>query len=326
MFVNLFERVDRLNHFFYIFIGGRGVGKTYSALRESVKRNYRFMYVRRTQTEIENCCNDLGNPFKKLNKDFNWNVTVKPVKDIIGIYNDDMELIGYSSALSTFGKLRGVDFEDVEYIIFDEFINISNINTLKNEFFTLCNMIETINRNREMLGQESIKVILISNANTINDDIIRALRLGEVVKDLTQNGGGVYEDDERGLYLELLESIPEFKDKKESTRLYQLTKGTTFHDMALSNSFTNDYFDDVKRLDYKELIPITWLGDYYIYRHKTRRMIYITLRRAKVKGFETRELEGFKRHYGLYIKNSIEQGLIVYQNYDVKLGFLNSFY
>ena len=118
---------------------------------------------------------------------YNWDIQLQANKDNVIILDKKNEkLVGYAAALSTFGKFRGADFSDVEVIIFHEFINTTPFNNIKNEANMLFNLIETVNRNRELDGDEPVKVILLSNANTIDSDIIRALKLGEVIKNMKE--------------------------------------------------------------------------------------------------------------------------------------------
>ncbi len=170
-------------------------------------------------------------------------------------------------------------------------------------------------------------MILLSNSNTINDDIIRSLRLGEIIKQMKlEKGFGEYYDEERGIYLNLLETPPEYYDEKEKTRLYKLTAGTTFHEMALNNNFVDDYFHDVRRVDFKELQPLFSYEDLFIYKHKSKSFIFISKRRANVSSkYDKHSHNLFLRHYGMFIKNYLERGNILYSDYDVKLAFNNIF-
>ena len=69
LYINCYERVfsEHPFAFFSILIGGRGTGKSFSTLRDCVKNKKVFMYLRRTQTELDNCCSASSNPFKKIN-------------------------------------------------------------------------------------------------------------------------------------------------------------------------------------------------------------------------------------------------------------------
>lgn len=144
-----------------IIIGGRGIGKTYSALDYLIREKKRFIYMRNTRQQISECCSDFGNPFKRLNKDKGYNITLQVEKDHVNILNDT-EVIGYASPLSVFENLRGADLSDVDYVLFDEFIE--NRKLLFDQFKAFVNMRETVGRNRELLGEAPLYCILLSNS------------------------------------------------------------------------------------------------------------------------------------------------------------------
>lgn len=334
MYTNCYSIIKQSNYFLYIFIGGRGIGKTYSMLRGSFFDNKKIMYLRRTDTELKNCFDEFSNPYKVINFNENCNIHIEPIKDSAIIYNilpvtdvnseNQKELVGYASALSTFGKFRGADFSDVDLIVFDEFINTSPMNTLKNESYLLFNLIETVNRNRELEGLDSIKVVLLSNANTIDNDIIRVLDLADKIQLMKLNNKSIYTDDERGIYLSLLDN-KKVKDMKMKTRLYKLTKGTSFYDMALNNEFTRDYFGDLKKVNYQELTPLCSFNNLYFYTHKSKDLLFVSKRKANCENFTDRNLEAFKRCYGYTIDYYMTIGNIFYSDYAVKLDTLHIF-
>lgn len=326
IFTDCYKEVRESDFFLYIFIGGRGIGKTYSMLKNSYMDHKNIFYLRRTDTEVKNCCDAFTNPFKAINQDIGTNIEIVPNKDIALIVdkNDNDTVRGYASALSTFGKFRGADFSDIDLIIFDEFINTGIVNTMKRESFLFFNLIETINRNRELLGKESIKVVLLSNANTIDNDIIRALNLADEIKEMKEHHLESYQDNNRGIYLKLLEN-KEVRDLKMKTKLYRLTQGTAFFDMSLENEFTSDYFGDVKRINYQELQPVVNYESIYFYKHKSRDIMFACKRKANCDKYCVNTLPAFKRAYGYMMAYYIESGLMFYQDYNIKLEVYSIF-
>jgi hypothetical protein len=283
------------------------------------------MYVRRTETELKNCCSNIFNPYKKINMNEHINIQIQKVEDSAVINDctdeDDIKVIGYASALSTFGKFRGADFSDVDLIVFDEFINTSLYSKMDNECMMLFNFIETVNRNRELEGEDSIKVILLSNSNSIDNDIIRTLGLAEVIHNMKMKDEHFYQDEERGIFLNLIEN-KEVQDLKMETKLYRLARGTTFYDMALDNEFTRDYFGDVGKVDYRELVPICSFENYYIYEHKSNDVLFISKRKANCPSYNIQNLKAFKRAYGFKIMWYIDCGYAFYSDYGTKLSFI----
>jgi len=323
-YFNVWDVVDTTPHFMYMFIGGRGVGKTYSTLRGIIEKGTYFMYIRRTDTELKNSAKLETNPFNRLNFDYGYNIEMKSTEDSYNIIKDGI-VIGIAGAVSTFGKFRGRDYSKVKYIIFDEFIPKAGNSKIKDERTLLFDLIETVNRNREIDGEPPVKIIMLSNANTIDCDIIRSLKLGTVIMQMKQQDIEVYQDPERGLYLQLLKP-GQIRDLKSKTALYKLTKGTAFYDMAIDNEFTVDNFDDVKKINNNKLVPLVRYDNIYFYTIKDRDKIYISYRKADVQDRYTPEtLTAFKRDYGLLLEQYFISGKVLYYNYDIKLDVKNIF-
>ena len=229
------------------------------------------------------------------------------------------QAIGYGLSLSTFGNLRCVDFSDVDIIFFDEFINISPVNTIKGESILMFDLIETVNRNRELEGKKPIKIVLSSNAQTIDDDILRTLMLADKIQLMKEKNEELYVDEYRGIFLKLLEN-KKVRDLKKKTRLYRLTEGTTFYEMALNNEFTKDFFGDIGRIDYKELKPLCSYNKYYFYEHKSKDILFVSYRKANCKHYDNRTIKIFKRDFGLRILWYMEAGSCFYADYNIKLS------
>ena len=318
MYVDLWPIISATDHFIYFFIGGRGIGKTYSVLNGILDNDIQFMYVRRTETELKQCVKTENNPFISLNRNKGRNVSMQPSGDGF-LISEDGEILGVAGAVSTFGKFRGSDYTNIDMIVFDEFIPKGTHAAIKDEALLFFDMLETVNRNRELEGRPPVKVILLSNANTIDSDILRELKLREVIHRLKKTGGNVYTDKERGIYLELIDGsgVAEFK---KQTALYKLTAGTAFYDMAIDNEFTGDVFDDVYRIPPANLIPIVRLENVTFYQVKgDRPLIYCSYRKADTPEYTKETLQAFKRRYGLQFEWYFINKKVVYYDYDIKL-------
>ena len=91
---------------FLFIVGARGIGKTYGFLKWLYENDKKFIYMRRTEAEIQYCSSNEGNPFQPINEDLGINVEIKKVNQKIkGFYIDD-KCIGYLMALSTFYSKR----------------------------------------------------------------------------------------------------------------------------------------------------------------------------------------------------------------------------
>lgn len=243
---------------FVLIVGARGTGKTYGANKYLLESGSKFLYIRRTGTELSIAVNEHRNPFKLFDSAINA-VTIeknflsieRPVKE-----TDETECIGYASALSTFHNLRSVEdveFRDIKIILYDECIPEKHVKTLKDEYNIVLNMYETVNRNRELLGEEPVKLVMLSNSNNMNAPIIQGLK----ISDALYIGDGIYIDNDRDLFV-LSKSNPKFAEKKRKTALYRLTsEKSNFQKMAIDNAFTGVTNKNVrKRINYKEYYPL----------------------------------------------------------------------
>ena len=318
---NVWDRVEEYypQLFLFMAVGPRGPGKTYGALKGIIqgKNGGRFIYLRKTQAVIENACTDALNPFKALNEDMGIDVHMKQEKDFVKIYEGE-EHIGYAMALTTFGKIKGTDFRDVNTIIYDEFMEKGVKKVMKDEAFSFFQFYETVNRNREQFGKPPVLALLLGNAETMDNDIITYLRIAEEIHQMKAKKGHLLIDEKRRFMFELVDATG-FTEKKKETALYQLTKGGAFYDFAIENEFTNDYFGDVSKLPFNQLTPIVALGNIYFYRDKNANQIYVCKRKANCKRYTKQQVEGFKRDYGYMMMNADDRGRMHYSDYDVKL-------
>ena len=59
-----FGKILSYNVAFNFLVGGRGIGKTYGALKYVVDNNIPFVFMRRTQTQLDVLMKDEYQPFK----------------------------------------------------------------------------------------------------------------------------------------------------------------------------------------------------------------------------------------------------------------------
>ena len=172
-----------------IIIGGRGIGKTYSALSFVLEKQKPFIYLRNTDVQLKECITGFGNPFKRLNMDTGSDIFFKSEKSHSLIYDgsrEDGQPIGYGLALSTFENLRGVDLSDVVYVIFDEFIEKRSLTFRQFECFI--SFYETVNRNRELLGEKPLCCILLSNSQRLSNPILAGYGIIPTIENMIRTG------------------------------------------------------------------------------------------------------------------------------------------
>lgn len=260
---------------FNFVVGGRGTGKTFGALKYAVESGRKFMFMRRTQSQIDLIAKPEFSPFKSLNDMFGWNVAVSPfTKYNAGFYmGDESELIGYTCALSTVSNLRGFDASDVDLIIFDEFIPERHERPIKNEAVALLNAYETINRNRELQGRKPAQLLALANANDLGNAVFLELGLVRIAERMRLKGNEIYTNKDRGILMVILQGSPISKEKT-NTALYKLSRGSEFSRMSTENAFDMGEFGNVHGENLNEYKPIVTIGELTIYAHKSKRVYY----------------------------------------------------
>ena len=269
------DRADKLRPI-NIFLGGRGIGKTYSVIDECMRQydenGSHFMYLRNQQNQIELSAG-IGdmNPFNGWNKNHNRNVYIKISKKIGYIIEDD-KTIGIAAALSTFNNLRGASLENgLDNVILDEFIQRERNS---GQFQQFINMLELVNRNKELEGRDPCRVFLLSNAQTLSNEILDGLGLIDQIAESKMHVGEFWQDDVK--YVELCKS--NISDAKKRTVVARLLEGNPLYDEYYNNQFVFDDMSDCKKRPLGEYTPVFMIDDRCIYQHKSRLEWYVTKR------------------------------------------------
>ena len=318
-YLNMPEVIENNTDWIFVF-GGRGVGKTYGALKYVLDNNIHFFYLRRLQTQIDEIKKPTKNPFNKINSDLGYSVEVKPDgKTSINFVQNGL-IVGSGAALSTIANIRGFDGSDIDIIIFDEFIPEKQESPIRGEADALFNAYETINRNRELLGKPPVKLLCLANANAIDCPVFIALQLVLKVEKMKRNKIKVLKVG-RDITLVNMEDSP-IAEQKQNTILYRVTQNTDFAKMALNNDFSYNDFDNIDSVKIKGLKALVTVGEITIY--KSEDSYYISLHRSGDPdqfGTSERELLSFQHKYWRLYNRYID-GKVKFENYLCKALFL----
>lgn len=268
---------------FIFVVGGRGTGKTYGALeyvRKQALDGKKFIYMRRTQDQVDKISQDDFSPFKSIDELTGTITTVQKMagKTFSFIDAPSDKTLGYCFALSTFAKMRGFDASDVSTLVFDEFIPEKHERPIKNEAEAFFNAVETINRNRELTGREPLQCVLLSNANNMGNPLFLELGLVSRATKMLSKGVDTYRDEKRGLMLVIIQNSP-ISEAKKQTALYKLTAGSSFQKMAIDNDF-DEQCSNLRHAPLKELRPLVGVGEITIYTHKSENWLYVSTHRT----------------------------------------------
>ena len=261
---------DELLHHVNLLFGGRGTGKTFSILKHRLENaisdpdKHKFIWLRDTETITRKlAAKGLTSPIEAKFPDLGHCI-IKRIEDnytfIHEPKSENEKVLGYLMALSTFHNARGIDFSDVDTIVFDEFMPEEGTIIRKDQGALWLNMYESINRNRELEGLPPVRVIFLSNTNGLYSEILEDFGLSQIVENMQLNNISHYEDSD--IWVEFLEN-KEFTEAKSKTLLYRLSKNAKFNEMALNNRFNDNMALIVPKMNLKGSMGVLTVDNRY---------------------------------------------------------------
>lgn len=229
------------------------------------------------------------------------------------------EELGLAIPVSTSGNIRGYDGYDIDFVFYDEFIPIKSERPIKGEANLLFNTLETIGRNRELLGKKPLMFMALANSNNVDNPYF--LELGVVNRALRMTASGdneIYENRNNGMLMIAVNKSP-ISSRKKETSLYQLTgDASSFAKMSLDNDFVDVNTNNVKSLDLKHYDPLVNIGGITIYRSKDKKKGYYVSEHCKGSPahYSTAEIdiERFRRKY-VYLYIAYMNENITFENH-----------
>lgn len=308
---------------FTMVVGARGVGKTYGIMKYCIDHDIPFIYLRRLKTQLELCASVDGNPFNKLNTDLEMNI--RPQNTRAGVvFADGEKTIALGVALSTVANVRGFDYSRFNMIIFDEAIASDGERPIPKEFNVFLNFYETVNRNRELTGQDPVRCVLLGNANRLTNPYFSGWHFMKTALNMIRGRQMVWFSADRSrMMIMLLDS--RISNRKKDTALYK-NAGKDFTMMALDNAFRTDG-TNIRSMPIREFNHLVSIGDIGIYRHKSERLYYVSF---LTRGENTYDAYGMglkmfqQDFYNLrlfYLVNKI----VYFENYEAELIFRELF-
>lgn len=319
----------------YIFIGGRGIGKTYSAL-DWLQEDDGMLYVRNQADEIKMCATPDGNPFKKLNKDKGYTYDFLPSKGIHKITSlttnteSPEEMIevqrGMAVSLATAGKFKGFDFSDINRIVWDEFIPDPDLMVRFDEGQSFLRFYETVNRNREIIGEPPVPVVMLSNATNLASNALYALGIADEVEMMVRRGISRRTIKNRGIRI-VIPECKELMEKKAQTTLYRAAGRTSkFARHSLDNQFVDASMENVVKRKLVEYIPVCSYDDIYIYMHKSRPEYYVSYKHHDGEHYTSLDTQQLFIRRFFDLKDAMLNGTFKYESYQIKVRFMNIFF
>ena len=272
----------------YIIVGGRNTGKTYGALKGCYERKKPFIFIKRTNKDIDLLCAGSGtigtkknqygldlSPFKSINRDTGSNVKAFKIHEGLGgfwecVAGDKGEEkpegapIGTLISLNYVSKFKGFDMAENDYLIFDEFIPAPWEKVNRKEGDQLLDLYKTVSRDREHRGRDPLKLICLANAVNISNPVANTLEVTDLIADMQlYNIENTYLED-RGIFIRILRPDKEFEEQEEQSNIYKAMGNTAWGQMALKNTFAYNDFSNVGKAQIKGYAPRCS----FIYKHK----------------------------------------------------------
>ena len=229
------EKILSYNALLNIIIGERGVGKTYSfktfAVKRFLNKGKQFAYIRRYDTDLEESVGNTNDNkfFEQIRKEFpNSEFKITKSKKVRRLYIDG-KICGYALPLSSADSLKSSSYENVDIIIYDEFMlkEGSTQHYLKNEPEIILDLIETIGRLRD------IRVFCLGNAISSTSPLMYyfdvSLPYNSDIK-LFKDGT---------IAIEYIKN-EKYREVKKASRFGKLIDGTKYGKYAIDNEFLTD--------------------------------------------------------------------------------------
>ena len=308
---------------FNMVVGARGVGKTYGLIKDCIERGRPFIYLRRLKSQLDQCATAAGNPFKRINTDLGMDI--KPKRSTGGVlFIDGEKVIALGVSLSTVANVRGFDYSDYDCIVFDEAIASEGERPINHEFEAFLNFYETVNRNRELLGDKPTQAFLLGNANRLTNPYFSGWHFMKTALNMLKGRQMVWRSgDNSRLMILLIDS--EISNRKRDTALYQ-NASEGFITMALDNAFRTDG-TNIRSMPIREFNHLVSIGEIGIYKHKSERLYYVSMLTRNDNVYEPygMGLKMFQQdYYNLRLFYMINK-IVYFENYECELLFRELF-
>lgn len=299
----------------FIFVpAARGTGKTYGTLKYHFEHNNKILLIRRTKQEAELQARSNTTSYKTVFDDLGVDYKCNPCgqSGYGSVIAGDRE-VAYIASLKTFASVRGIDFSDINYIVYDEFIAEPHVPKIKNEGMALASLYETVNRNRELNGKKPVQLLCLANSVNMANDTFIYFNLIEEAEMMLKT------DTEVSVVGNKLLIIPQhspISEKKAQTALYKAVSDE-YAQMAIHNQFILNDFTYVQRRQLSEYVCLFAVGDLYVYKHKANHEFYVSFSKSQTKnryGSGYADLTRFRRDKFRFAGYYMD-GMIRFENY-----------
>lgn len=256
---------------FFIWIGGRGIGKTtgisFYCLNRYINRGEEFVYVRRYVEELK-YAKEFVTPIAN-------NIKMRSIGKAMLEYTFNGKRIGRCCALSSQQKFKsGVDFSKVTTLVFDEAILMNGARYLPNEIEAyFLELVSTVFRQRT-----NYKVVIIGNNANIFNPYFEYFGVKKF--------DNIYKDKDKLLYCEKSKNSAQLMEIEKDSPLYRLTKGTSYAEYHYDNQAMVLYEGrvDSKPRDCDLIVRLLYEGrTLNVYYSAEQDVIYVEFKEKEIK-------------------------------------------
>lgn len=316
--------IAKLNCWLNVIIGKRQIGKTYGVSKFLLDQKKKFIYLRRTEKELELITdNDDLNPFLAL-EDVGYHITIERTGKHsykIGEYELDEdnrrvvtgEKVADAFNLLTLAQMRGFDGSAYSDILLDEFIPINFIPVRASEGDAVADIYTTVNGNRELKGKDPLRLWLLANANNIRNPVLDTFDIVPIIERLMRSQDEYYYKD--GVFIAMPESERIIEKRSQTALMKHLSrKGGKYYRMVMNNQFAYNDLHKIKPLRIKGMQPLVCIGDIGIYIN-TGSLYVCTIKSYGMKEYDTNKesLLSVQRDYP-EIRELYNLGLIYFES------------
>ena len=330
----------------FIIVGGRSTGKTYGGLKGTYLKHDRFIFIKRTNDDVDLICagsgtigsktNEYGvdlSPFKSINRDLGCNVKAFKIRTGLGGFwecsenengeeKPDGSPIGYICSLNAVSKFKGFDMSDAIYMFFDEFIPAPWDKVNRREGDQVMDLYKTVARDREHRGKDPLKLVALSNATNASNPLCNILEITDMIADMQLKKIETSYIEERGIFIRILEPNEKFIEKEKQSPIYKAMGQTAWGQVAFENTFAYNDFTNVGKPQIKGYKPVCSFiykyKTYYIYQRDG--IYYVTFSKFNADkpqyNIDTEnDQKRFYRDYALDLRNECINGNMKFESY-----------
>lgn len=335
----------------FLIYSKRGPGKTYSSLRMMIEDNIQFIFIKRTNKDVEFMCSGSKNkkmpkvdvsPFKPLHRDLGEKFNIRAFKIDEGFaafwhVNEEDEPeglpVGYIISLNAIKDIKGFDLSECDYIIFDEFIPKPWERVARKEGDSLLDLYMTVQRDKKQRGNGEIKLICLANATSIRNPVYLTLNLVDTAAEMNIRDIEYTYDEYRGIVMHQIHS-DEPETDEEKLGIQKAMEGTEWGMMAFGGKFGYNDFTTIGHVNLKNFRPVvaftyktntTYVymkdGLYYACGAKNEKMQMYDLNREN-------QQKKFWLEYGIDLRAECIDGKLIvdkYTTYDILINYKEYF-